>query len=61
MFQLERNYLYKTMSSLLFDFPLLSYVVSDNLKVDFVLLTVEKLIDEHKISLGIYLKRASLE
>ena len=49
------------MSSLLFDFPLLSYVVSDNLKVDFVLLTVEKLIDEHKISLGIYLKRASLE
>lgn len=29
----------------------LSYVVSDNLKVDFVLLTVEKLIDEHKISL----------
>lgn len=29
----------------------LSYVVSDNLKIDFVLLTVEQLIENHKVSL----------
>ena len=29
----------------------LSYVVSDNLKIDFVLLTVEQLIENHKVSI----------